>query len=323
MDNIYVLADAVESRPTRSTLELLGLGHRLAQAAGLKLRALLPGPARGLAAAAVLAAGADEAVILDEPRLDTYQPELWLQALAASATSPAAVLLPADSNGRDLAPRLAYRLQSQLFTDALEVSWSDGALVAKRPVYGGKAIMTARVAGTVVLTVRAHTASPLAEPKTGGEIQHQKVQLDEEQVHTRLVEHVEEKTEGVRLEDARVIVSGGRGLGGAEGFAELKKLAALLHAGIGASRGAVDLGWAPPSWQIGQTGKIVSPDLYLAIGISGASQHMAGVASAKNIVAINTDPEAPIFSYARLGVVADYKKVLPHLIAALAAALKQ
>ena len=232
MDSIYVLADASGSQPSRSTLELLGMGHRLAGAGSLKVRALLPGPARAEAASAVLAAGADEAVILDDPRLNAYQADLWLQAITEAAVSPAAFLLPADSTGRELAPRLAYRLQSALITDAVEVFWQDGAITARRPVYGGKAIITAQATGTVVLTVRAHTAAPLEEPKAGGETTRMAVHLDESRVHTRLVQHVEEKTEGVRLEDARVIVSGGRGLGGAEGFAEL---ASWLRSCTGAS----------------------------------------------------------------------------------------
>lgn len=165
-----------------------------------------------------------------------------------------------------------------------------------------------------IATVRPRHMDPLEENNgRQGEVVRVELALDPALKKTKVVELIKEETTGIKLEDANFVVSGGRGLGGPENFKMLQELAALLKGAVGASRAAVDAGWVPPSWQIGQTGRIVAPNFYLAIGISGASQHLAGISAAKHIVAINTDPDAPIFKVAEIGVVEDYRKVVPTL----------
>jgi electron transfer flavoprotein alpha subunit len=228
-------------------------------------------------------------------------------------------LLPGDSLGRDLAARLAFRLKAGVVTDVIEIEMGDSEKMPRftRPAYGGKAtavIVPKRF--PVVVTLKPRTFDP-APPAGEGKTKEIPVEisLDPAQARIRMVERVEEETTGVKLEDARAVVSGGRGLGGPEGFTLLVELARVLKGAVGASRAATDAGWVPSSMQVGQTGKTVSPDLYIAVGISGATQHVAGITGAKTIVAINADPEAPIFKVAHLGIVGDYKAILPPLIA--------
>jgi electron transfer flavoprotein alpha subunit len=187
------------------------------------------------------------------------------------------------------------------------------AILFRRQMYGGRTIatMTAR-RFPVVATVKPRTMTPAVGQAglTGEEIS-VAISLDASLVRTRVVERVAEEVRGVKLENARVVVSGGRGLKGPEPFKQLQELAQVLKGAVGASRAATDAGWVPASWQVGQTGKTVSPDLYVAVGISGATQHLAGMTGSKTIVAINTDPDAPIFKVAHLGIVGDFKAILP------------
>ncbi|MEE8242936.1 MAG: electron transfer flavoprotein subunit alpha/FixB family protein, partial [candidate division NC10 bacterium] len=229
------------------------------------------------------------------------------------------ILLPGDSLGRDLAGRLAFRLQTGIVTEVIDIDVhaSEKSLRFSRQTYGGKAIAAiVPKAFPVVATLKPRTFDPAARAgdRTGTEIPVEGP-LDAAQPRTRLVERIQEETTGVKLEDAQVVISGGRGLGGPEGFELLVELARVLKGAVGSSRAATDAGWVPSSMQVGQTGKTVSPDLYIAVGISGATQHVAGISGAKTIVAINTDPEASIFKVAHLGIVGDYKAILPPLIA--------
>ena len=220
--------------------------------------------------------------------------------------------------GRELGPRLAHRLKAGFvaeFSD-FDVDAASGELQFTRQTYGGKAMAVVQPkAFPVVATAKLRTMEPPTkeEGRTGEEIRIE-VALEPSQLKTRVLEKVQEEVTGVKLEDAKIVVSGGRGLRGPEGFKVLEQLAQVLKGAVGASRAATDAGWVPPSWQVGQTGKSVSPDLYLAFGISGATQHVAGISGAKNIVAINTDPEAPIYKVAQLGVVGDWKAVATKLI---------
>ena len=253
---------------------------------------------------------------LAEPRA-----ELYLQALEplVRAAGASAVVLNGDPFGAELGPRLAMRLRAASVTDVVAVRDLGGRPGWVRPTYGGKAmaVLSSRRDG-VVITVRPRAfPAPQARAGAPGPDAVATVALDvggPAAERVRVVERQSTVSEGVRLEDARVIVSGGRGMGGPEAFRELEELARILGGAVGASRAAADAGWVPASLQIGQTGKIVSPDLYIAVGISGASQHLAGVSGARHIVAINKDPEAPIFKAAEVGVVEDYRKVLPLLI---------
>jgi electron transfer flavoprotein alpha subunit len=303
----------------RAAQGILGAGRRLADALGGRLRAIVLGPAddalvSGAAAVAEAVAHADQA------QLAEYNPEAYLDALAAlcKPLAPAAVLLGNDTYSQELAPRLAHRLGGSAASDAVEIAAAGDKLRVTRGVYGGKAtavIALARSPGVVWVRARAMAPAETAG-RAPGEVEKVSVDLPAEP-RAKIVQRHEEAKAGVRLEDARIIVSGGRGLGGPEPFAELQKLADALGAQMAASRAACDAGWVPPSWQVGQTGKKVAPELYIAVAISGASQHIMGIADAKVIAAINTDADAPIFKHCRFGLVEDYKKVVGPLCARL------
>ena len=295
----------------RAAQGVLGAGRRLADAVGGKLRAVVVGPADD-ALNTSAAAVADAVVVADHELLGEYNPETYLAALAAIAgqLSPRAVLLGNDSYSQELAPRLAHRLGGSSASDAVDVSAEGDRLRVTRGVYGGKAtavIALERSPG--VVWVRARAMAPADTASAAGEIEKASLELAADARSKVVKRHVEAK-EGVRLEDAQVIVSGGRGLGGPEPFAELQTLADTMGAQMAASRAACDAGWVPASWQVGQTGKKVAPELYLAIAISGASQHIMGIADSKVICAINRDPDAPIFKHCQFGIVEDYEKVV-------------
>jgi electron transfer flavoprotein alpha subunit len=267
--------------------------------------------------------GADEALWWDDPAFATSPGEAGLSVLvrACGEVKPDLILFPSDSAGRDWAPRLAWRLGAGLITEC--AGWEsgpDGGLRFLRPVYGSKAIAAivalSRVQIAVVRSGSFPVPARVPAPGASRRLDHAIVA---DGAWPRVVEHVVEAADGPALEEAAVVVAGGRGLGGMDNFRLLQDLADVLGAAVGASRAAVDAGWAPASSQIGQTGKSVRPDLYLAVGISGASQHLAGAAGAKTVVAINTDRDAPIFDVARLGVVGDCGQILPALVAALRA----
>ncbi|HEX9162142.1 MAG TPA: electron transfer flavoprotein subunit alpha/FixB family protein [Thermoanaerobaculia bacterium] len=240
----------------------------------------------------------------------TYQPESALTSIETICRemAPRAILLSNDTYSQEITPRLAHRLGGSAAGDAVAIT---PELRVTRQVYGGKAqavIQLKRTPAVVWLRSRTFAPSILPLPAPRGE------GARSEGEGPRIVERSSEAQGQARLEDARVIVAGGRGIGGPEGFAsELQPLALLLGAQLAASRAACDAGWVPPALQVGQTGKKVAPDLYLAIGITGASQHMAGVSEAKQIAAINIDRDAPIFKHCRFGIVEDYRKVVPLL----------
>jgi electron transfer flavoprotein alpha subunit len=321
MAGILVVAVGEGGRLSRNTLEVLGAAGRLSGKLGEGLAAVALGERAEAAAPALIAHGAQTVFTVSDPLLKGYQAELFLAALEAACAqaAPRVVLLAADSVGGDVAPRLAHRLRGSMVSECMEMDGEAGGAGLRfvRQSHGGKAlaVMTPR-AFPAVVTVKPRSMEP-AVPQEGRAGQTVPVRADllAAAARTRLVERQAEETTGVKLEDARVVVSGGRGLKGPEGFKVLGELAQLLKGAVGASRAATDAGWVPASMQVGQTGKTVAPDLYVAVGISGATQHIAGMSGAKTIVAINTDPEAPIFKLAQLGVVADYKSLLPRLVA--------
>jgi electron transfer flavoprotein alpha subunit len=294
----------------RAAQGILGAGRRLADSLGGKLRAVVIGPADDALRSALTA---DSIAVADHPLLAEYHPETWLDALSSICKSlaPRAVLLGNDTYGQELTARLAHRLGGSAAGDAVEVTADGDRIAVQRGVYGGKA--TAKIAllrSPAVVWVRARAMAPAdAAGRSAPDVQKLELDLKPDARVTAESRHVEAK-QGVRLEDARLIVSGGRGLGGPEPFKELQTLADAIGAQMAASRAACDAGWVPPGWQVGQTGKKVAPELYIAIAISGASQHIMGIADAKVICAINRDPDAPIFKHCRFGLVEDYQKVV-------------
>jgi electron transfer flavoprotein alpha subunit len=290
---------------------VLGAGRRLADSLGGKLRAVVVGPADSSLISGSQAV-ADAVITADHAQLAEYNPETYLAALTSviKPLAPQAVLLGNDTYGQEIAARLAHRLGGSAAGDAVAVHAEGGKLRVTRGVYGGKATAVIELEKSPgVVWVRARASEPAdAAGRSAGEVQAATVDLAEPKV--KVVERHEEAKGGARLEDAQVIVSGGRGLGGPEPFTELQKLADVLGAQMAASRAACDAGWVPPSWQVGQTGKKVAPELYLAIAISGASQHIMGIADSKVICAINRDADAPIFKHCSFGLVEDYQKVV-------------
>jgi len=325
-DILVVCFDAPPA-PSRTQLELLGAARQLAAVTGGRVLATLLAPAQPELPAALGAAGADVILPLAHPLLETYDADVALASLTQvqAATGAELLLLADDPRGREVAPRLAARWAAGLVTEVVSVAAGQGgALCLRRPLYGGRCLAEYPVVrGPLVATLKLRTVEP-AEAVAGrtGEIRSLSLSLEPTLARTRIVSRFTEEARGVPLESARVVVSGGRGLKGPEPFAQLAELAGMLRGAVGASRGATDAGWAPLSSQVGQTGKTVSPDLYIAVGISGAIQHLAGMSNSKTIVAINTDAEAPIFKVAHLGVVGDHKGVLPPLIAKCREALQ-
>jgi electron transfer flavoprotein alpha subunit len=325
---VLVLGECLEGQLTPTTGEIIAAGRRLAHDLSITVACGLLGYGLDGAARAAVARGADRAYVVDDPLLANFQTELYLEALTrlCQAVNPRVLLMARTPIGRDVAPRLAARLGVPLVQDCLEVKIdaSTKQLMATRPVYGGNAMATVLCTqNPQFATVRPKVYNPLpAQSDRQGDVVAIQVALDPAMQKTKVVSTTKEEIEGVKLEDARIVVAGGRGLGGPEGFRPLQELANALGAGIGASRAAVDSGWVPYSWQIGLTGKTITPDVYITVGISGASQHIAGCSGAKCIVAINKDRDANIFRYARYGIIGDWQKLLSALIEAAQASDK-
>ncbi|HEX9870743.1 MAG TPA: electron transfer flavoprotein subunit alpha/FixB family protein [Candidatus Tectomicrobia bacterium] len=319
---VLVLGECLEGQLMPTTGEIIAAGRQLADDLDTTLGCGLLGHGLEHAAEAALRHGADRSYVVDQALLARFQMELYLEALTrlCRAVSPGVLLMARTPSGRDLAPRLAARLGVSLAQDCLEVKIDPSTkhLLATRPVYGGNAMATLLcLQNPQFATVRPKVYSPLStQDARQGEVVPVPVELDPAMAKTKVVSVAKEEIEGVKLEDARIVVSGGRGLGGPAGFRPLQELANALGAGIGASRAAVDSGWVPYSWQIGLTGKTITPDVYITVGISGASQHIAGCSGAKCIVAINKDREANIFRYARYGIVGDWQKLIGAIIEA-------
>lgn len=316
--SIIVVAELSGGRPTGLTRELLGLGRRLA--GGGSLCAACPG-ADDRAAAELVAHGADRVYVSGEPEMSDYDSDLWTAwvAEAVGRTQAVAVLAGHTTSGADLAPRLAFRLKGGVATGCVEVTDEGGRLSFTRPCYGGNVRETVSFKNTpTVATVRGGCYDAFErDVQRSGEIL--KLAIEPTARRSRVLDRSRETGGDIRLEEAKVVVAGGRGLDGPEGFEVLADLARELGGAVGASRVPCDLGWCPHSMQIGLTGKTVTPELYIAVGISGAGHHMAGCGNARNIVAINTDAEAAIYKDARWGVVGDYRKVIPSLVAEIRA----
>ena len=320
---VLILGDATGGELGSTTAELLAAGQRVAGDLGEELSVALLGDTVDAAAQQTIAHGAQKVYAVNSPLLANYNVDISLAALESlvNEVAPRVILVARTNEGRELAPRLAFRLGVGLAQDCLEVSVDPGEkrLLANRPVYGGNAIAVVSCdQNPQIAAVRPKAYEPTqADASRQGEVVSFPVELDASVAKTQVVDTVIEEAEGVKLEDATIVVSGGRGLGGPEPFAHLEELAKIMGGTVGASRAAVDSGWVPSSYQVGLTGKTITPDLYITVAISGASQHMAGCSGAKVIVAINKDAEANIFKEARYGVVGDWETVLPALTAAV------
>jgi electron transfer flavoprotein alpha subunit len=319
IDKVWVLAEAAEGVPTPVTLELLTEARSVAGtveavAWGLDVAALA-GPLGEYGAATVYDVGDLGAALAGVPVAAA------IAALVHGGNAPDAILIPATYDGRDVAGRLSAQLDRPVLTNVTGLVAGGDGLSSQHPIFGGSHIVTAHFtgAGPGIFVIRAKSFA--AEPCGGAPAAVVAAPApDTADTNTAKVleSHVEEQS-GPKLDEAAVVVSGGRGLGEAANYALIEELAKLLHGAAGASRAIVDAGWVPYSHQVGQTGKTVKPTVYMACGISGATQHLVGMKGSKNIVAINKDSEAPIFSVADLGIVGDVHKVLPALIEKLKA----
>jgi electron transfer flavoprotein alpha subunit len=319
IDKVWVLAEAGDGGPTPITLELLTEARSVAST----VEAVAWGTETASLAAALGEYGAT--TIYDVGDLDGALPGVpvssALAALIQGGNAPDAILIPATYDGRDVAGRLSVKLDRPVLTNVTGLVAGDDGLSSQHPVFGGSLIVTARFTGPgpAIFVIRAK--SFVAEPAGGAPAAVVAIPVPDTGAANgaKLIDrHVEERS-GPKLDEAAVVVSGGRGLGDAANYALIEELAKLLHGAPGASRAIVDAGWVPYSHQVGQTGKTVKPTVYVACGISGATQHLVGMKGSKNIIAINKDQEAPIFSVADLGIVGDVHKVLPALIEALKA----
>jgi len=321
MPGTLVLGELAEGRLQSITGELLAAGRRLAKTLDNEVAAALLGSDLNGLAGDVISQGADKVYLVEDPLLAESQIDAHLTAFEqlCRQVEPSVVLVGKTPIGRDLGPRLAFRLGVGMAQDCVNVTVDSGSrrVIATRPVYGCNALATVTFPDTdpQVVTVRAKVFEPLGpDSSRTGEVIAIQPGLDPTVVRCRLVETVKRESTGVRLEDATVVIGGGRGLGGPDPFGMLEELAQLLGGAVGASRAVCDAGWLDHSYQVGLTGKTITPDLYITVGISGASQHMAGCSAAKHIVAINRDADANILKSSNFAVVGDWKNVLPSFI---------
>jgi electron transfer flavoprotein alpha subunit len=318
MPTILTFAEVRDGKLRRPSLEAVSEARRLAKGLGATVQSVLIGSGVAAFAAELASYGADRVHVFDDAELASYATESFARALAQVIVQekPAAVLVPFTAMGKDLAPRAAARVGAGLVSDCTKLDVKDGRLVARRPMYAGKAYATVAWEGEPQMATLRPNVFALGTPEPGRKFETVTGTADVTTRRARVVS-MQASSGGKReLTEAQIIVSGGRGLKGPENFHLVEELAEALGAAVGASRAIVDAGWVDHQLQVGQTGKTVSPTLYVAAGISGAIQHLAGMSSSKVIVAINKDAEAPIFKVADYGVVADVLELLPKLTAA-------
>ncbi|MFO7675031.1 MAG: electron transfer flavoprotein subunit alpha/FixB family protein [bacterium] len=312
---ILVYAELNAGAVRKSSYEAMLVGHLFGRERGLESAAVALGPEAAKAAADLGRFGVRSVLTVADPGLASYTPDGHAGVLAELARKhdAALVVISATATGKDLAASLAARLECDLLPDVTAVEFADGGAVAVRPIFAGKALERLRLPDRrpVVLSVRPRAFDQPAPSGGGGPVVAE--ELKPERLRAVVAEIVRTVTETVELSEAEVIVSGGRGIKAPESFAMLEELARVLNAAVGASRAAVDAGWRDHQFQVGQTGKIVAPTVYIACGISGAIQHLVGMVNSKCIVAINKDPEANIFRVADYGIVGDVFKVVPLL----------
>jgi len=312
---VWIVAEHRDGALRKVSFELASTARKLADQTGDEVAAVVVGSGVEAMAAELGKYGVDKVFVADNAAFEPYTTDAHAAAVAKAVkdNDPAILLVGASAQGKDLAAALVGKLAAGLATDCTDVKIEDGKLVAVRPMYAGKCF------GEVVFNAVPAMASlrpnvfPIVETAKAGAVVKFDAGVDAGALKTKVVEVQKEASGKIDVAEANIIVSGGRGMKGPEGYGILEELAGVLGAAVGASRAAVDAGWRPQSDQVGQTGKVVSPNLYIACGISGAIQHLAGMSSSKYIVAINKDNEAPIFAKADYGVVDDLFKVVPAL----------
>lgn len=321
MSNIVVIAEVRGGALKRTSLEAVTLGLELASASGGKVIAIACGSGLDAAGAELAQSGAHQVVAIDGAAFEHYSGDAWARAIVGQAQSLSAigVVMAHTAMGKDLMPRVAAGLDAGIATDVISATFADGAISVQKPVFAGKATMTARSKKPVFcVTVRPNN---YAAASGGGSAEVTKADAPAGDLLAVVKEVIASSSDRTPLQEAKVVVSGGRGLKEAGHFKLIEDLAAAFGPGVaavGASRAVVDAGWRPHREQVGQTGKVVSPPLYIAIGISGAIQHLAGMSTARTIVAINKDAEAPIFKVADYGIVGDAFEIVPALTKAIA-----
>jgi len=324
--NVWVFAEQRDGALTKVSHQLMGKARELADILGARAEAVLLGHNVEALAQELVADGADVVYLAEDPLLEHYRTNAYASVLSdlIQSKKPEIVLFGATTVGRDLAPRISQRIYTGLTADCtgLDIDESERLLLQTRPAFGGNIMATIICPRhrPQMSTVRPGVMrAPQPDKTRQGVVERVPVTIDEEDLIVKIVEVVKEARRRVNLEDAKIIVSGGRGLGDPEGFKVIEQLAEALGGEVGASRAAVDAAWIDHDHQVGQTGKTVRPDLYVACGISGAIQHQAGMKESKFIVAINKDPGAPIFQIADVGIVGDLYKVIPEVIKQLKA----
>jgi electron transfer flavoprotein alpha subunit len=319
--DVLICGEVTNTKISGVTSELLRTGRELSDKLGESLHVLLAGRDIGEAASEAIALGADKVHLASGAPFEESSPGFYVQVVTRVCVQlePRIVLFGQTDMGRDIAPRLAGRLDIPISLDCirLDIDPDSRSILLTKPVYGGNAMAVWKAVGqnTQIAAMRPRVINP-AKPDDSrkGEILSVPEIMDEPTIKGELLRTVKEESKGIRLEDAKVVVAGGGGIGGKEGFRLIEELAQTLRGAVGTSRVPCDEGWMPKNMEIGQTGHMVSPNVYIAVGISGAPQHFAGCSGSKCIVAINKDPDAHIFKESDLGLVGDYREALPSLI---------
>lgn len=315
--NILVYVELADGAPVKVSAEALAAGRTLTTAKGEAVIAVLLGEGIGEAAAAAATLGADTVIAVDDPAFAAFNLDATADALGQiiEAQKPDAVFIGGTQDGKDLAPKLAARFKTGCASDVMAAALGDDGIIFTTPLYGGTILSDVSIpeARPQIATIRSGAFKKVEEP-TAGTVLSESITVADDAIRTQITESVKEIAEAVNLEEAEVIVAGGRGMGSAENFQMVKDLAELLGGVVGATRPAIEDGWIPRNHQVGQSGKIVAPKLYIACGISGATQHLSGITGSDYIVAINKDEDAPIFEVANVGIVGNALKVLPAFI---------
>ncbi|HTZ39559.1 MAG TPA: electron transfer flavoprotein subunit alpha/FixB family protein [Syntrophales bacterium] len=315
---VWIVAEVRDGAYRKVSYEIASAARKLADELGDEVCAVLCGSGIEGKAAELGKYGVDKVYVADNAALEPYTTDAHAAAVAkiVKEKGPAILLMAASVQGKDLSARLVGKLATGLATDCTGLKIEGGKLIAVRPMYAGKCFGEVAFEAAPAMATLRPNVFPIVENAKAGAVEKFDPALDAGQLKTKVAEIAKDASGKIELTEANIIVSGGRGMKGPENYNILEDLAKVLHAAVGASRAAVDAGWRPVTDQVGQTGKTVSPNLYIACGISGAIQHLAGMSSSKFIVAINKDPEAPIFQRADYGIVDDLFKVVPEVTAA-------